>query len=178
MLVSPANAYLDTLILPNAQYRSIACERSFGATGRMKPLNGLNWSGNHAFHPFRTETTKLDFKYSRRSTNAGSVGEGKGCNISAVWNPHVQETLINGVMQGRKQTDLRGASALSRSRTLDFMREMYALVGTQRWKEGVTTSDYRGLKDCDALEARRQVKNRVKQEALKGWGEVFDHPRQ
>lgn len=174
MLVSPANAYLDTLILPNAQYRSIACERSFGATGRMKPLNGLNWSGNYAFHPFKIETTNLDFKYSRSRAVAGSVGKGKGSNISAAWNPHVQETLINGVLQGRKQTDLRGASALSRSWTLDFMREMYSLVGMQTWKQDVPTSDYRGLKGCDVLEARRQVKNRVKQEALKGWGEGFD----
>lgn len=116
LLISPENAYLDTLILPQSQYRPEACERSFGPQGRMQPIADRIWGDGHAFHPFRVRTTNLDFSYSRRNAMANSKGESKGCNISVVWTLGLQETLINGVLQGRKQTDPKGASALSKAK--------------------------------------------------------------
>lgn len=44
LLVAPTeNAYLEGLILPEAEISRGACERSFGGTGRMKGLEGRFW---------------------------------------------------------------------------------------------------------------------------------------
>jgi len=175
LLVSPANSYLHTLILPNTQYRSKACERSFSAEGRMKPLNTLIWSGGYAFHPFNVRTTEHDFRYSRRNAGAKLTGETRGCNISAAWNPHIQETLINGILQGRKQANPKGASALSKSRTFSQFLEIHSLLNMPRWAENMAICNYRGLKKSNALEHRREIKNTAKDKALKGWGESSDY---
>lgn len=174
LLVSPANAYLDTLILPHSRYRPEACERSFGVGGRMEPVATQIWSGAYAFHPFKVNTTDLDFKYSRRNAGASLTGETKGCNISAVWNPHIQETLINGVLQGRKQTDPRGASALSKSRVFSLFLEIHSVLEMQRWAGTGAIFDYQSLKQLEALEDRRQVKTKAKEKALRGWSESSD----
>ncbi len=169
LLVSPTNAYLDTLILPRSRYRPEACERSFGAEGRMKPVATQTWSGGYAFHPFKFDTTELAFKYSRHNAGASLIGPTKGCNISAVWNPYIQETLINGVLQGRKQTDPRGASALSKARMFSQYLEVHSMQ-EMRWSHGsVAIFDHTSLKKSDALKVRRQVKTMAKEKALKGW---------
>jgi len=174
LLVSPGNAYLDTLILPHSRYRPQACERSFGAEGRMNPVATQIWPGGYAFHPFKVDTTELDFKYSRRNAGASPTGETKGCNIAAVWNPHVQETLINGVLQGRKQTDPRGASALSKSRMFSLFSEIQSALEIRNWVGTVAMPDYQTLKKSDALEHRRRVKTEVKEKALRGWSGSSD----
>lgn len=127
------------------------------------------WSGGYAFHPFKVNTTELDFKYSRRNAGESPTGEVKGSNISAVWNLHIQETLINGVLQGRKRTDPRGASALSKSRTFRLFVEIHSLLETRRGVETVVIPDYQSLKNSDPLKDRRRVKIKAKEKALKGW---------
>lgn len=168
LLVSPANAYLDTLILPHSRYRSEACDRSFGTEGRMKPVATQIWSGGYAFHAFQIKITELDFKYSRRNAGASLIGPTKGCNISAVWNPYIQETLINGVLQGRKQTDPSGASALSKARIFSQYLGVHSMLEMRRSHGTVAISDYTSLKKSDSLEGRRQVKTTAKEKALKG----------
>lgn len=49
LLVHPANAYIDTLVLPESQYSAVACERAFSGTGRMKSLVGKQWNEGYAF---------------------------------------------------------------------------------------------------------------------------------
>lgn len=141
----------------------------------MKPVVGQSWSGGYGFHPFDIKTTSLDFEYSRRNVGTGRTGEIKGCNIAAAWNPYLQEALINGVQQGRKQTDVRGASALSRSRMFILLKEVHLGMRPQDGVSSLIFSDYRELKRSKALQDRQGVKKAAKEEALKGWGESFDH---
>ena len=166
VLISPANAYINTLILPSSEYRATACERSFGSEGRLKPVAQSKWSGGYAFRPFKITTTNIGFPYSRR--NSAKVG--KGCNIAAVWTPHTHETLINGVLQGRKQTDFRGASLLSQARSWDLFLEVYSKLKLNTEEQAMIMHGYMVFKRSDALKHRRDVKSKVKAEALKGWG--------
>ena len=168
LLISPDNAYIDTLILPRDQYRQQACERAFGPSGRMLPVVGSNWPGNYNFRPFRIETTEITFHFSRRA--AGTNVDGfKGSNISAVWTLSHQETLINGVLQGRKQTDRMGASALSRVQIWNLLLQTANLLDIPSLNSSLGVSSYIDMKLSQGLKHRRLVKNNVKNDALKGW---------
>lgn len=168
LLVSPQNAYIDTVILPYDQYRKGACERAFGPTGRMLPVVGSNWLGGYGFHPFRVETTGIAFHNSRRA--AGTNVDGcRGSNISAVWTPHLEETLINGVLQGRKQTDRKGASALSRVQIWKFLLDTINLFDIPTLRNTLELPTYPEMKVSQGLRDRRHVKIDVKKEALEGW---------
>ena len=168
LLVSPQNAYIDTLILPSQQYRQEACERAFGPAGRMLPAATSTWSGGYQYRPFCVETTEIGFQYSRRAAIANTV-ICKGSNVSAVWIPCHQETLINGVLQGRKQTDQRGASALSRMQTWTLLVEIVGLLDIPALTNILKNPSYLDMKSSPNLKQRRQVKEDVKSKALKGW---------
>ena len=169
LLISPDNAYIDTLILPYDQYRQQACERAFGPSGRMLPVIGWNWPASYRFRPLRIETTEITFRYSR--TAAGTNIDGlKGSNISAVWTPSHQETLINGVLQGRKQTDRMGASALSRLQIWNLLLQTVNLLDIPSLSSSsLGLSSYMDMKLSQDLKHRRHVKNNVINKALKGW---------
>ena len=123
------------------------------------------WAKGYAFHPFDVMTTATDFVYSRRKANDSSRDNSKGSNISAAWSPVLQETLINGVLQGRKQIDTRGASALSKTKMWALCQEVYKLiVCSGPCAPRLTHSSLAG-----PLKIRKQVKEEVKKEALKGW---------
>ncbi|MCJ1457324.1 hypothetical protein MMC28_007692 [Mycoblastus sanguinarius] len=164
--LSPVNVYINTLILPHSQYRQEACKRAFGLTGRMKPLADRNWPAGYAFRPFQVKTTDLDFEHSRRAANATGS---KGCNVSAVWIPGHRETLINGVLQGRKQTDPKGASALSQTEMWNLLLKTIAIVERLAFDEGLDLSSYSMLKQSKSLLDRQKIKDDVRREALKGW---------
>ena len=69
LLVAPTeNVYLAGVVLPEEEISRLGCERAFGATGRMKALNGRRWPAsshtsecpnendqkyNYTFHPFQ-----------------------------------------------------------------------------------------------------------------------------
>lgn len=100
LLLSPARAYIDTLVLPLAAYSTSGCARAFGAaeTGRMAPLLGREWGGGYKFAPFEVATTTREFAFSRRA-GAGP----NACNLVAVKVAgRGEEVLIGGVLQGRK----------------------------------------------------------------------------
>ncbi|CAD6569105.1 MAG: hypothetical protein ASARMPRED_002410 [Alectoria sarmentosa] len=168
LLVSPENAYIDTLILPHYQYRQQACERAFGPTGRMKSVANLTWPAGYGFRPFRVETTVIDFQYSRKA-HINNTDSCKGSNISAVWSPRQQETLINGVLQGRRQTDQMGASAMSRIQVYNLLLDIIGLIDSPAVKKALEIPSYPDMKRSQYLEHRRRVKEDVKSEALKGW---------
>lgn len=149
------------MIVPQSQHLEPSSRRAFGAEGRMKPVVGKTWPGGFSYRPFDVRTTLVNFDLSRHHLSSFEV-QLKSSNTSAVWTPHVQETLINGVLQGRKQNDPRGASAVSRKR----MHDLGSCVSNQLDKysaSAVVRSDF------IAISQRRLVKDDVTRMALKGW---------
>lgn len=142
----------------------------------MRPLASQIWPGGYAFRPFKVISTDIEFRYSRTNARDGlSNGEIKGSNISAVWNPHLQETLINGVLQGRKQIELKGASALSNMKMSELFIKASSCCDTPSAEVVMKISTYRDLKGSLPLRDRQHVKTRVKETALPGWGAKIDY---
>ena len=148
-------------------------------SGVTKEMEG-KWSGGYGFKEFVVRTTEKVFVHSRRSV----LGTEKAisCNLSAVYTPHFQESLIGGVLQGRKQFDPRGASALSRRSMWKAVVQIMGLVSASsvmRFGEAnlgeaagksleVGKGTYKNIKESQVLEDRRAVKGDV-QQILKGW---------
>ncbi|KAH9873258.1 hypothetical protein J1614_005656 [Plenodomus biglobosus] len=171
LLISPSNAYLATLTLPTSQHLPAACDRAFSrSSGRLRSLPDARiarWTAGYKFHGFEVRSTTREFAWSRRS-----VGEGVTpvpCNLSAVWTPAVQETLIGGVMQGRRQGDARGASAISRKRVWGLAVRVAGVVGAKVVVEALGKKKYGEVKMGEALEARRRVKGDMQSWGLGGW---------
>ena len=140
----------------------------------MSPVAGSAWLAGYGFRPFRVETTRIDF-HNSRSAAGTKVDCCKGSNISAVWTPRHHETLINGVLQGRKQTDPMGASALSRIQVWNLFLETIDLINVSALRNLLKMPSYPDMKRSPDLEHRRRVKDNVKSEALQGWNNgTFD----
>jgi tRNA-specific adenosine deaminase 1 len=176
LLIDPGSVYLDEVVLPESQYVKVAVDRAFGRHGRMKDLARVDvnerWkrAGGFDFRPFEVKTTKTEFAFSRRS---GSAAGGDGLvasNLSAMYTPRKREILINGVLQGRKQFDPRGASCVSRRGVWQGVLDVAVMAGMTGLLEVLRTSKtYTELKSCEELAARRNVKKEAKEMALKGW---------
>ncbi|KAK8170156.1 adenosine deaminase/editase [Phyllosticta citrichinensis] len=177
LLVSPKNAYLEALILPHSQHVPEASERAFGPTGRMSTLSPElthSWvQGGYEFRPFEVCTTVREFAWSRRS---GQLQNQKlvPSNISALYTTHHKETLINGVLQGRKQNDPRGASVISRcgfwKSAVEVAKQLpHVHVKAELVKVLSSSSDYGVLKRTKLLQLRQRVKDDCKETVLKGW---------
>ncbi|KAK3363342.1 adenosine deaminase/editase [Lasiosphaeria hispida] len=176
LLISPHNVYLSSLVLPESQYSATACKRCFSAVapgGRMSALVGREWTGSgYAFVPFQVETTGLEFDFSKRTVAARS-DKTSASNLAVAWvRSGIEEGLIGGVMQGRKQFDLRGASAVSRRRMWGLAAEIAGLLGAGA-EDGIAgvlaAGTYDEVKEGGLLEARRKVKDEAHRDALKGW---------
>ncbi|EUC40295.1 hypothetical protein COCMIDRAFT_109194 [Bipolaris oryzae ATCC 44560] len=169
LFITPQNAYLDTLILPVSQYVPQACERAFSPTGRLNNLScstTREWCGGYTFHPFTVKPTTREFTWSRRALAAEDTAVSS--NLSAVWTPYWQETLIGGVLQGRKQLDPRGASRISRRGLwMEVIRVAGMLGGAAASVLGVKRK-YAEMKNDALLSERRRIKSDM-QIALKGW---------
>lgn len=168
LLICPSNAYLHTLILPASQLVPTACERAFARSGRMAALTDASiasWGAGYTFRAFAVAPTTREFNWSRRSTADAQTPV--PCNLSAVCTPAWQETLIGGVLQGRKQMDPRGASRLCRRSSWGLALRIAGAVGA----EGALGSAvrYGEFKQSAALTARRRVKQDMKMGGLKGW---------
>lgn len=141
----------------------------------MAPLKGRKWdTTGYRFHPFAIRTTAREFRFSRRGT--GERGPGLGgklelvpSNLAAAWTPYGEETLIGGVLQGRKQFDPRGASMLCRKSKWKLAAEVAALVAIPAVSQALSVGSYGLVKGAGVLEGRRRVKEEVKAEALRGW---------
>ena len=163
-LINPQNAYIHSLVIPLAEYRKGAWQRAFGPGGRMKGVVGKEWSGGYRYQPFVTGLCHVEFPFSRRSVQS-SRGPPKGSNISAVWNEYLGETLVNGVRQGRKQTDPRGASLISRQSMSQLASQTVEKLRSRKRKSGILQADV----FTTALVDREYVKVEVRNTALKGW---------
>lgn len=175
LLVCPEGVYLRTLVLPESQRSEAGCRRSFSADegrgGRMHPVAGKQWSGGYAFRPFEVQTTRREFAYSRRSV-AARADKTAASNLAVAWARNgLEESLIGGVLQGRKQFDLRGATPVSRRKMWSLATEVAALVGMScvAIQSLLRSSTYKSVKEGELLSARRQVKSEVRARALAGW---------
>lgn len=176
-LIWPANVYLSTLVLPEARYVPKAVERAFGRAGRMKGVteNGAaldNWRRRgYDFKPFEVETTMREFQYSRRT---GDQIAAIPSNISALATPLQQEILINGVLQGRKQFDPKGASCVSRrSMWRDVVDVLSVAEQTALKEEEAGGTTYGDMKMSRQLEGREKVKRQIRELHLRGWQRNF-----
>ncbi|VUC33199.1 unnamed protein product [Clonostachys rosea] len=171
LFISPRNAYIDTMVLPESQFSGSGCRRAFSRHGRMKALDGADWPGGYSFQPFNIETTDLEFAFSKKTVYEKS-SKVSASNLAAAWSVSgVEETIIGGVIQGRKPFDARGASRMSRrcmwvkARSLASSLEAeHALIN-----QTLQSSSYREVKESSLLAARRNVKQDVQNKALTGW---------
>lgn len=90
-------------------------------------------------------------------------------NLSAIWSPGWQETLIGGVLQGRKQFDARGASAVCRRGMLSVAVRVAALVGVSAVGRVLGNRRYEDVKSDGVFDERKRVKRDVIEGGLKGW---------
>ncbi|KAG0637294.1 adenosine deaminase/editase [Tuber brumale] len=163
LLISPENAYILTVILPTTSYCPNACTRAFGATGRMAPLVGRKFNSGYKFSPFAVRTTNLSFGFSKKVIGTGAVGS----NISAVWvRGQGVETLIGGVLQGRKQfaSGIKGASMLCKIMIWRLAQKVAEAEGV----DGVSGERYGSVKLGAKMAARNEAKE-VTRGVLGGW---------
>ncbi|MCJ1307062.1 hypothetical protein MMC25_000708 [Agyrium rufum] len=168
LLISPENAYLHRLILPSSQHVPEACERAFGASGRMCLMADKTWPGGFGFRPFQVGSSKRVFGFSREAI-ASRTSDPKVSNLAALKTGNVQETVINGILQGRRQGDIRGASAVSRRRLLQATFEIISLLAIPRLLPTLTAGSYQQVKGLESLTGRRIVKKDVIERSLSGW---------
>ncbi|KAL8745552.1 MAG: hypothetical protein Q9190_002318 [Brigantiaea leucoxantha] len=166
LFINPENAYLETLVLPSSRFNKTAGDRAFGPNGRMKSISGRKWRCGYSFHPFQIQTTAHEFEYSCHNVSNSSKSL-RTSKTSAVYNPSLEETLINGRLQGRKLGDPKGASQISNIRMVEVVMQVLTKMEPPAVYDGFKT--YRQLKSAAFFKERRQVKHDVTDNALKGW---------
>lgn len=173
LLIHPANAYISTLIVPNSQYVNTACQRAWGSHGRMAPLlHGWDPQLRQAgywYRPFEVKSTTHEFNFSRRNAATTEALSFVPSNLSTLVHGSSQETLINGALQGRKQTDPKGASAVSRRKLWSLALSIATLLGERAICQALSRSTYADLKASSPLQARAETKSVVRQGPLSGW---------
>lgn len=134
----------------------------------MNRVNDLEWSGGYSFSPFKICKTDVEFVFSRRSSLSPDIAL-KGSNISAAYNPSLQETLINGVLQGRKQFDEKGGSALCNARMCNLFCQISVVLVMPSLYCIHVPGRYEQFKESEQLQSRRKTKEGVRRCVLKGW---------
>ncbi|KPM45087.1 hypothetical protein AK830_g1443 [Neonectria ditissima] len=171
LFIDPTNAYIHSLVLPESQYSTTACRRAFSGDGRMRSMVGRGWPGDYSFKEFVTETTGLEFEFSKRTVKARS-DKISPSNLATAWSRSgVEETILGGVIQGRKAFNLKGASRMSRRGMWEMARDVASSLdqrdlGTSEYLQSET---YRDIKHGPLLAQRKQVKEDTRQMALTGW---------
>ena len=140
----------------------------------MKEMRGRHWDGGYRFQEFEIKTTSREFTYGRRQV----IGGGEKLmpsNISASWIGNATpaqgqlEILIGGVLQGRKQYDIRGASRVCKRQMWKLAIELAGLAAVPAVERCLRMATYAEMKSSPCLEDRRKVKEDVSLMALKGW---------
>nr|POF15011.1 trna-specific adenosine deaminase 1 [Quercus suber] len=167
LLLDPRDVYLQTLVLPQDRLVGKAVDRAFGPHGRMKVVHEqAKEFGDHGYGVkfFDVLGTAKRFEFEKAAEavpsniaalSMASGGEGK------------MEILINGVLQGRKQFDPRGASCVSRRKMTEAVAAL--LEASEMTFPAPEIGTYGALKQSAALEVRRNVKEKVRDTALQGW---------
>ena len=145
----------------------------------MSFVTDLKWFGGYSFRPFKFCETDVEFAFSRRNALPSATAF-KGSNICAVYTPSLQETLINGVLQGHRQFDGRGGSALCNARMCNLVFQILASLGKHFLSCIHGNIQYEQLKECKLLQSRRKAKEDIRRYALRGWihntGDNFELP--
>lgn len=173
-LVERRGTWLSTLVLPRSRLVEGAMERAFGRTGRMAPLLAdeailSRWRDKgFAFQPFEVRGTEREFGFSKIRSSTASQASAVPSNLATICTPQRSEILINGVLQGRRQDDPRGASCVSRRRMWEATRGLERLLYPEanQAPEAVEDETYTDFKACTH---REMVKADVRRLALKGW---------
>ena len=140
----------------------------------MEDVKNKQWEGGYCFKEFDVKRTIKEFRYSRRQV----LGLGEKVvpsNISAAWvaNPSLAqgqlEILIGGVLQGRKQYDVRGASWVCKKGMWKAAIEIAVLAAVPSIVRCLSRATYAEVKTSECLQGRREVKEDVRASALKGW---------
>ncbi|KFA79269.1 hypothetical protein S40288_03465 [Stachybotrys chartarum IBT 40288] len=170
MFIHPANAYIHTLVLPELQYSQTACQRAFSESGRMLPVTEKSWGEGYAFHPFLIQPTTKEFRYSKRVLSE-TFSNLAASNLAAAWSlSGVDEGIIGGVLQGRKQFDGKGASKMSRMRMWLLAQDLSIMIpGSAVLEDHFKARMYEQVKVGPLLTSRRIVKDDVHSMALPGW---------
>lgn len=170
MAIDPGNAYIDTLVLPESRFSSVACQRAFSNTGRLAALANKTWDGGHIFQPFTITTTTREFTFSKRSVSANAA-KISASNLAAVWTKTgLEESTINGIIQGRKLGTSKCASETSRIRMWAALQDALRTLGLEgKFDQMLFRGDYEAFKLNPALDIRRRVKEDVWRLALTGW---------
>ncbi|KAK8917350.1 hypothetical protein H634G_09068 [Metarhizium anisopliae BRIP 53293] len=168
LLVDTSSAYIDTLVLPGSQYSAAGCQRAFSE--RVNNLMNVSWPGGYQFRPFTVETTDEEFELSRKTIRERSENIAPS-NIAAAWSATgVEETILGGVIQGRKPFDVKGASKMSRRQLWLAAREVSnSLNGYGGIRQLLSSKTYQDVKNGELLADRRHVKQHVRTTALAGW---------
>ena len=131
------------------------------------PGDSIEWTGGYKFVPFSIMTTSEPFAYSRRIEPG--TAEVLPSNLAIAVFGASQEVLINGVLQGRKQNDPKGGSAVSRRKLWQLGTRVANLLNDRDLSQTLGASVYNNIKACSALLPRMKVKQDVRQSALRGW---------
>jgi len=139
---------------------------------KIAPEMAARWEAGgsgYRFCPFEVVPVNQDFAHSRRSFTESQTLVPS--NISAVYTPKSQETLIGGVLQGRKQFDPRGASKLCRRSMWRSVADVAALLAVPALLEATKQTRYQDVKNSNLLDWRRTIKADVRGESgpLKTW---------
>jgi tRNA-specific adenosine deaminase 1 len=178
LFLSPRHAYLYALVLPSSQAISKSLVRAFSAEGRLNSIidtHSQTFQDPYSFHPFQILTTSHEFDFSRRTTEPlhhpdnGRKPSFVTWNKALIWSPTFQEVLTNGIIQGRKQDDIKGASVISRRRMWLMAKDMAGMLKDDRLKVLLDGRTYAEVKEKPAeLRKRRRVKE-VVTAGLEGW---------
>lgn len=173
LFVDPADAYLDSLVLPDASCCRAACRRAFSPDGRLQALADARWPGGYRFRPFAVETTGQEFAYSRAAVAARSPRI-VACSLAISWSlSGFDEVLVGGLLQGKKLPDLRAASRISRRQIWAAARDLARLLDDEadplRSHLLQGGQSYQAIKDGELLADRRLVKAAVRATVLAGW---------
>lgn len=91
-------------------------------------------------------------------------------NLAVAWDGRgLEEGLVGGVLQGRRQFDVRGGSKTCRRRMWDLALEVARMDGCKDVCRLLEVDRYGDIRDGEGLEGRRRVKEVVRGQALKGW---------
>ena len=169
LLVSPHGAYIDTLIVPESQHTESGFRRAFSKDGRMKSLQNKIWSGDYAFRPFQIGTTNVEFAYSKRSVTH-TAEKISPSPLATAWSASgIAENIVNGVTQGRKVGDPKGASRMCRQHMWSLAQSLADQCHRPSLAAALRGATYAHVKADALLQSRGQVMADTQLFALKGW---------